>query len=341
MVTLTWSDHAGDVVRETAASPIVPLAAIWFSPRISTVASMRPLKPVCGSCRCSGAIPPTTSSRSMMPADWCCIRSAAPTRRGGQSPAEWTWSWRRVGRPAGTSGADGNASVGAGRRGRGGAGAGDRRRRDRGRSRRGRGARARRASGVARYPVSDGPGDAHPRGVSPSSDRRGGDRCAVVPRPVRGRMAGFTPPRPAQLDGRDVGGRGPAPLGSRPGEGEVIAHFASGEAIVRYEPAPPMVGTTGDIEALSQWAGQSVALPGSHNPRRRSWPNSSPACNRSRATAGWLPVCIRCRSVPEENARCSVLDEAADLGNSGWKVQLAENGCFEGASALLKIWSTG
>jgi nitronate monooxygenase len=52
---------------------------------------------------------------------------------------------------------------------------------------------------------------------------------------------------------------GRPPLGSRPGEG-VIAHFASGEAIVRYEPAPPMVGTSGDIEALSMWAGQSVAL---------------------------------------------------------------------------------
>jgi len=51
----------------------------------------------------------------------------------------------------------------------------------------------------------------------------------------------------------------PAP-GSRPGEGEVIAHFASGDPILRYSPAPPMVGTTGDIEALSLWAGQSVAL---------------------------------------------------------------------------------
>jgi nitronate monooxygenase len=51
----------------------------------------------------------------------------------------------------------------------------------------------------------------------------------------------------------------PAP-GARPGEGEVIAHFASGEPIVRYSPAPPMVGTTGEIEALSLWAGQSVAL---------------------------------------------------------------------------------
>jgi nitronate monooxygenase len=51
----------------------------------------------------------------------------------------------------------------------------------------------------------------------------------------------------------------PAP-GSRPGEGEVIAHFASGEPILRYSPAPPLVGSTGDIEALSLWAGQSVAL---------------------------------------------------------------------------------
>ena len=50
------------------------------------------------------------------------------------------------------------------------------------------------------------------------------------------------------------------PDAQRPGQGDVIAHFASGEAIVRYEPAPPMTGTTGDIEALSQWAGQSVAL---------------------------------------------------------------------------------
>jgi NAD(P)H-dependent flavin oxidoreductase YrpB (nitropropane dioxygenase family) len=53
---------------------------------------------------------------------------------------------------------------------------------------------------------------------------------------------------------------GQPPPGSRPGEGEVIAHFASGDPIVRYSPAPPMVGTTGEIEALSLWAGQSVAL---------------------------------------------------------------------------------
>ena len=50
------------------------------------------------------------------------------------------------------------------------------------------------------------------------------------------------------------------PDDQRPGIGDVVAHLASGEAIVRYEGAPPMVGTTGDIEALSMWAGQSVAL---------------------------------------------------------------------------------
>ncbi len=53
---------------------------------------------------------------------------------------------------------------------------------------------------------------------------------------------------------------GRPPPGSRPGEGDVIAHFASGEPILRYSTAAPQVGTTGDIEALSLWAGQSVAL---------------------------------------------------------------------------------
>ena len=73
-------------------------------------------------------------------------------------------------------------------------------------------------------------------------------------------MARFPAPGAPQLDGQGVGGRGPPPLAQRPGAGDVIAHFASGEAIVRYEPAPPMAGTTGEIEALSMWAGQGVAL---------------------------------------------------------------------------------
>ncbi len=49
----------------------------------------------------------------------------------------------------------------------------------------------------------------------------------------------------------------PSP-GNRPGEGEEIARAASGEPVVRYSSALPLEGTTGDIEALSLWAGQGV-----------------------------------------------------------------------------------
>jgi nitronate monooxygenase len=49
--------------------------------------------------------------------------------------------------------------------------------------------------------------------------------------------------------------------GQRPGTGEEIAWRGSGEPIVRYSLALPLAGTIGEIEALSLWAGQSVALP--------------------------------------------------------------------------------
>ena len=122
-----------------------------------------------------------------------------------------------------------------------------------------------RPGGMAGYPVPARRGDAPPRGVPPPPGGRSRDRCAMVRRPVRGGLAGRAPPRSAQLDGGDVGGRRPPPVGGRPGEG-VIAHFASGEAILRYEPAAPMAGTTGNVEALSLWAGQSVALAGRTQP---------------------------------------------------------------------------
>lgn len=48
--------------------------------------------------------------------------------------------------------------------------------------------------------------------------------------------------------------------GARPGEGEPIAAGRSGEPIVRYTSSLPLAGTTGDVDALSLWAGQSVAL---------------------------------------------------------------------------------
>jgi nitronate monooxygenase len=50
----------------------------------------------------------------------------------------------------------------------------------------------------------------------------------------------------------------PSP-GHRPGEGEEIAR-AGDRPVVRYSSALPLEGTTGDVEALSMWAGQSVAL---------------------------------------------------------------------------------
>jgi NAD(P)H-dependent flavin oxidoreductase YrpB (nitropropane dioxygenase family) len=47
--------------------------------------------------------------------------------------------------------------------------------------------------------------------------------------------------------------------GSRPGEREPVAERPSGEAVLRYSSTMPLKGTTGDVGALSLWAGQSVA----------------------------------------------------------------------------------
>ena len=88
---------------------------------------------------------------------------------------------------------------------------------------------------------------------------RGRDRSAVVPQPVRRRVAGL-PTAPSATQRPPRGKPRAAPQTTSGQEGDVIAHLASGEAIVRYEGAPPMIGTTGDIEALSMWAGQGVAL---------------------------------------------------------------------------------
>ena len=70
--------------------------------------------------------------------------------------------------------------------------------------------------------------------------------------------------RNSTADAWEAAGR-PAP-GGRPGEGEPIAARASGEPILRYSSAVPLVGTTGDVDALSLWAGQSVALAGRVQP---------------------------------------------------------------------------
>lgn len=48
--------------------------------------------------------------------------------------------------------------------------------------------------------------------------------------------------------------------GLRPGEGEVIARHESGAAIKRYSDDTPKAGMTGDVEAMSLYAGQSAGL---------------------------------------------------------------------------------
>jgi nitronate monooxygenase len=45
-----------------------------------------------------------------------------------------------------------------------------------------------------------------------------------------------------------------------PGRLELARWEPSGEPIVRYSSALSLKGTTGDIRALSRWAGQGVAL---------------------------------------------------------------------------------
>ena len=48
--------------------------------------------------------------------------------------------------------------------------------------------------------------------------------------------------------------------GQRPGEGEVIARNEIGEDVVRYASAAPLIGATGDVEAMALYAGQGVGL---------------------------------------------------------------------------------
>lgn len=65
------------------------------------------------------------------------------------------------------------------------------------------------------------------------------------------------------------------PPGSRPGEGETVAHTASGEPILRYEDTAPRRGMTGDIGAMALYAGTGVArigdLPPAGKLARRLW----------------------------------------------------------------------
>jgi nitronate monooxygenase len=48
---------------------------------------------------------------------------------------------------------------------------------------------------------------------------------------------------------------GSPPVGSRPGEGDIVASTSNGEAIFRYEDTAPREGHTGNIEAMCLYAG--------------------------------------------------------------------------------------
>ena len=47
---------------------------------------------------------------------------------------------------------------------------------------------------------------------------------------------------------------------ARPGEGEVIGHYADGTPVTRYSADEPLAGMTGQLEAMALYAGQSAAL---------------------------------------------------------------------------------
>ena len=46
----------------------------------------------------------------------------------------------------------------------------------------------------------------------------------------------------------------------RPGEGEVIGHYANGAPVIRYAADEPLAGMEGEVEAMALYAGQSAAL---------------------------------------------------------------------------------
>jgi nitronate monooxygenase len=64
--------------------------------------------------------------------------------------------------------------------------------------------------------------------------------------------------RNATIDDWEAAGRPAA--GSRPGEGEEVATRPNGSGVPRYAASTPVEGMNGDIDAMSLWAGQSVAL---------------------------------------------------------------------------------
>jgi NAD(P)H-dependent flavin oxidoreductase YrpB (nitropropane dioxygenase family) len=70
--------------------------------------------------------------------------------------------------------------------------------------------------------------------------------------------------RNSTIEAWEAAGRPPS--GRRPGEGEAVAQGGRGGPVPRYASVTPLPGMTGDIEALSLWAGQGVAGVGEVKP---------------------------------------------------------------------------
>jgi NAD(P)H-dependent flavin oxidoreductase YrpB (nitropropane dioxygenase family) len=70
--------------------------------------------------------------------------------------------------------------------------------------------------------------------------------------------------RNTTLETWERAGRPAAPW--RPGEGDILAHAPDGSALDRYSATPPIHGTTGEIEALALYAGQSTGIVSQQRP---------------------------------------------------------------------------
>ncbi len=56
--------------------------------------------------------------------------------------------------------------------------------------------------------------------------------------------------------------------GQRPGEGDVVASSATGSDVLRYQSKSPSADLTGNVEAISMWAGQGVSMVNKVQPAR-------------------------------------------------------------------------
>ena len=121
------------------------------------------------------------------------------------------------------------------------------------------------------------------------ADSRGRDRSAVVPELVRGRMARLSPPRPPQLNGQDVGGRGPPPTraAARSGRRDRALRFRRSHRSLRASTADDR-DHRGDRSALDvgrteRCPRETATVSGGHRGRAHLPPVTRPGGRRSLA----------------------------------------------------------